>query len=86
MIVVALFRNFNQGQAGTPRAAELINMFRSFGAADARSIRSNGTVAVRAHDPRAIVNGVRDEIAVTPHGRTWCSSEAPSGWISWRYA
>lgn len=62
MIVIALFRNFNQGQSGTPRATELISMFRSLGAEDARPVRANGTVAVLAHDPSTVVANVRDEI------------------------
>lgn len=63
VIVIALFRNFNQGQSGTPRATELISTFRSLGADDARPVRANGTVAVRAQDPQAVVANVRGEIA-----------------------
>ena len=77
MIVIALFRNFNQGQSGTPRATELISTFRALGADEARTVRANGTVVLRAHDPEAVVANVRDEIAaqllmVGHRGRPHC--------------
>lgn len=65
MLVIALFRNFNQGQAGTPRAAELASLFRAVGAVEARPIRANGTVVVRARDPQLVVERVRHQISAT---------------------
>lgn len=80
MLALAFFRNLNLGQAGTPRSRDLVEMFHAGGAEVARSIRTNGTVALRADDPRRVVGAVRDTLAarsawddvVVVRDESWC--------------
>lgn len=65
MIAIALFRNLNLGQAGTPRSRELVDLFGRHGADDARSVRSNGTIVLRAEDPVAVAERVRARVVAT---------------------
>lgn len=73
---VAFFRNLNLGHTGSPNREQLELALREAGAADVKSFQTNGTVLMKAPDPRRVVDqaipslartsGYRDAVIVRP--------------------
>lgn len=61
---VVFYRNLNLGHAGSPNREQLEGALKRGGAAHVKSFQTNGTVLLKAEDPKAVVAEAARELAI----------------------